>query len=362
VQILALNGGSSSLKYGIYALTAGREEVLLDGEIELEGAAGAHADTLARVVDALDGAGLSSPDAVGHRVVHGGPQVRAHRVIDDAVMDALRAACTFAPLHMPATMTLIDHARRAFPGCPHVACIDTAFHAGLPDVARVLPLPRGVEAEGILRYGFHGLSCESIVHQLAPSVPGRLVIAHLGSGASVTAVREGRSVDTSMGLTPAGGVVMRTRTGDIDPGVLLHLMRTRRLDVDAVERLVNSESGLLGIGGGEGDMRELHARAAHDANARLAIAMFCQSVTKTVAGMFAVLGGVDALVFTGGIGEHDAIVRARVRAGLGWAGVGAEESAPTAVTVHVMPSQEDLQIARVVVAALGAGGERSWTS
>ncbi|MEG8046779.1 hypothetical protein QP175_11565 [Sphingomonas aerolata] len=209
--ILALNSGSSTVKYGLYAVDPD-PALLVGGTIET-------ADGHVSVLDALDAALRDSPapTAIGHRIVHGGPHRTAHCLIDDAVTADLVAACAFAPLHGPAALALIAAARARYPGLPQVACFDTAFHADLPDVAQVLPIPRHYRASGVRRYGFHGLSCESILAQLGDGVPSRLGIAHLGNGASVTAVRDGRSVDTSMGLTPSGGVTMATRTGISTP-------------------------------------------------------------------------------------------------------------------------------------------------
>jgi acetate kinase len=223
----------------------------------------------------------------------------------------------------------------------------------MPDVARTLPIPKGLRSEGIRRYGFHGLSCESIVYQLAGNVPPRLIVAHLGNGASVTAIRNGQSIDTSMGLTPTGGVIMGTRTGDLDPGVLLYLIRENKFDAAAVEDLVDHRSGLLGISSLDSDMRRLHEAASSSDDARLAIEMFCYSVRKQIAAMIAVLGGVDTVVFTGGIGENDEVARAMICDGLSWAGIGQVEmyswtgsDRVPGSKVVVLPSQEDEQIAR----------------
>jgi acetate kinase len=343
--VLALNSGSSSLKFDLYRVGRGGADRLLGGEADAlgspqgriwardgagttllteTGSIDGHAEAVGRVARLLEASPLPAPQAVGHRIVHGGPHLRAHCVIDDSVLRQLEAAAHFAPLHTPAALSVIRFSQRHFPGLAQVACFDTAFHASLPPIASVLPIPRSFRAEGVQRYGFHGLSCESIVRQLAADLPGRLVIAHLGNGASITAVREGRSVDTSMGLTPAGGVMMGTRSGDLDPGVLLHLMRVNRLDADALEDLLNHRSGLLGVSGVDSDMRRLHEAAASNADARLAIDMFCQGVRKQLAAMIAVLGGADLVVFTGGIGENDAAVRAAACEGLACMGVAAE--------------------------------------
>jgi acetate kinase len=237
---------------------------------------------------------------------------------------------------------VIRFAQQHFPGLPQAACFDTAFHAGLPDIARVLPIAKELQSEGIQRYGFHGLSCESIVSQLTGDLPHRLIIAHLGNGASVTAVKDGKSIDTSMGLTPTGGVIMGTRSGDLDPGVLIYLMREKKFDAATLEELVDRHSGLLGISGIGGDMRRLHEAAPSNADARLAIDMFCYSVRKQIAAMIAALDGIDLIVFTGGIGENDAEARSSICGGLSWIGVNLDEGR----NVLVLPSQEDEQIAR----------------
>ena len=278
------------------------------------------------------------PDIVGHRIVHGGAKVRDHCLIDDAVMDDLDAAKALAPLHVPPALAGVRWARARFPGLPQVACLDTAFHAGMPDIAKTYPLPQHIRAAGVVRYGFHGLSCASIVRQLGGAVPERLVIAHLGGGCSVTAVRSGRSIDTTMGLTPSGGLMMATRSGDLDPGVLIYLSdaRARHGRRRPGRHVVDRRSGLLGASGRSGDLRELQDRP--DAAAALAVAMFARSAAKAVAAMMTALGGADLLVFTGGVGEHGDAVRSAILASLSWAGVG---------DVKVLPSLEDEEIARI---------------
>jgi hypothetical protein len=254
-------------------------------------------------------------------------------------------------------LSVIRFAREHFPTATQIACFDTAFHADLPEVARVLPIPKELRAEGIQGYGFHGLSCESIVRQLADDLPERLIIAHLGNGASVTAIKAGKSIDTSMGLTPSGGVIMSTRSGDLDPGVLIYLMREKKFDAATLEELVDGRSGLLGISGVGGDMRGLHKVEPTNADAHLAIQMFCYAVRKQVAAMIAALDGVDAIVFTGGIGENDEEVRAAICRGLSWLGVSLDEAKNASAnnlvncpasrcSVLVLASQEDEQIAR----------------
>jgi len=337
--VLALNVGSSSLKFGFFMVGANGNRVLDSGAEE---AASEPQASLARIAQRMEEQGLPAPAAVGHRIVHGGPQCRQHALIDPDVMQQLQAATAFAPLHVPPAMALVRAAQARFPGIAQVACLDTAFHAGMPDVARTLPIPHELRALGIERYGFHGLSGESIVRQLGSDLPPRVVIAHLGHGASVTAVAHGASVDTSMGLTPTDGVIMSTRCGDIDPGVLAYVVREHGYDAAQLEELIDQRSGMLGISGISGDLRELVAAAASTSasgdDARLAITMFCASVRKQIAAMAVVLGGVDLLVFTGGIGENDASTRTLICKGLEVLGI------HKAMT-RVLPAQEEEQIA-----------------
>jgi len=356
LTVLALNSGSSSLKFGLFRVDSNGAEKLFGESVSMAD----HPDAILQVTSALAASGTPPPDAIGHRIVHGGPVLRQHCRIDDAVLRQLQEAAAFAPLHAPAALALIRFAQVHFPGVPQVACFDTQFHVGLPDVARVLPIARELRSEGTQRYGFHGLSLESIVRQLGDARPQRLVIAHLGNGASITAVKAGLSIDTSMGMTPSGGVIMGTRSGDLDPGVLVYLMREKKIDPARLEALVDQRSGLLGISGLSGDMRQLHEAAASNRDARLAIEMFCYSVRKQVAAMIAVLGGLDMLVFTGGIGENDAQVRTEICARLSWIGVSLDDARNRAAShpsslisdgasrcrVLVLASQEDEQIAR----------------
>jgi acetate kinase len=377
LKVLALNSGSSSLKFGLYHVGPTRTDMLISGEAEDIGGAKSKFQAkdsrnapvlseaisipgqgyaVARVAKLLADLKMPAPDAIGHRIVHGGPKLRQHCLIDAAVLNQLEAASAFAPLHTPPALSVIRFAQEHFPGLPQAACFDTTFHAEMPERACVLPLPREFQAAGIQRYGFHGLSCESIMHQLVET-PDRLLIAHLGNGASVTAVKNGKSIDTSMGLTPTGGVIMGTRSGDLDPGVLVYLVREKKFDAAMLERLVDHRSGLLGISGVGSDMRDLQEAASSNADARLAIEMFCYSVRKQIAAMIAALGGLDLLVFTGGIGENDAEVRATICGGLAWAGVSlgaaqnrpannAADDRPSRCRVDVIASQEDEQIAR----------------
>lgn len=367
LDVLALNSGSSSLKFGLFRVGAARTDILLAGEAESIGEKAGklrakdsrnnvlaaetapianQRDAIIRIARLLDDRKLPTPVAIGHRVVHGGPKLRQHCLIDEAVLRQLEDAAAFAPLHTPSALSVIRFAQEHFPGLPQVACFDTVFHADLPDVARVLPIPREMQSEGIQRYGFHGLSCESVVHQFGDNPPDRLIIAHLGNGASITAVKKGKSIDTSMGLTPSGGVVMGTRSGDLDPGVLIYLMREKGFDAAMLENMVDHRSGLLGISGIGSDMRLLHEAALTSVDARLAIEMFCYSVRKQIAAMIAVLGGVDMVVFTGGIGENDETVRATICGGLSWAGVNLNNDPASPGRVLTLASQEDEQIAR----------------
>jgi acetate kinase len=395
LHVLVFNSGSSSLKFGLYEVQGGRAPCLMGGEarqigegrslfrtVDVSGRVICRdtaplptpQDVVARVGRWLTDTGAPAPQAIGHRVVHDGPALRQHCRIDGAVLQQLDAASSFAPLHTPAVLSVIRRTQTQFPGLAQVACFDTAFHARMPDVARVLPLPAALRAQGLQRYGFHGLSCESIVHQLSPAAgdvfsgpaPARLLIAHLGNGASVTAVRHGVSIDTSMGLTPSGGLIMGTRSGDLDPGVLVYLVREQGLDAAGLEALVDHRSGLAGISGLDGDMRSLHAAATSNPDAALAIRMFCYAVRKQLAAMWAVLDGVDAIVFTGGIGEHDAAVRADICAGLASLGVQLDDARHRALNhpvstvdstcrVHVLPSLEDEQIALHTAARLSPG-------
>ena len=376
-SVLALNCGSSSLKFGLYRVESSIPKLFLSGEAGSIGGRqgkfwakdandkplvsestnfGTQQDAVERIVTFLADCKEVQPLAVGHRVVHGGPNLRHHCLVDETVLRQVEAATAFAPLHNPLALSVIRFVQEHFPHVPQVVCLDTVFHAGMPDVARTLPIPLEMRSDGIRRYGFHGLSCESIMRQLGGNRPDRLIIAHLGNGASLTAVKGGQSIDTSMGLTPTGGVIMGTRCGDLDPGVLIYLMREKNFDAAHLEALVDHHSGLLGISGIDSDMRRLHEVSPSNADARLAIQMFCYSIRKQVAAVIAALDGVDLLVFTGGIGENDAKVRAEICGGLSWLGISLDTtrnhsledpiSNPTSrCSVRVLPSEEDAQVA-----------------
>lgn len=381
-QILTINTGSSSLKVALYE--GGREETrILSGEVERIGVpegrfrlTDAHGATLidqggdlpdhgAALGAALAGLRRFRPeldlDAVGHRVVHGGIHYSEPQRVTPELIAALRELIPIAPDHMPQAVQAIQAAVEAYPGLPQVACFDTAFHRHMPRTAQLYPLPHHLADEGVVRYGFHGLSYESILRELRALAPreaeGRVVIAHLGNGASMAAVRGGIGIDTTMGFTPAGGLMMGTRPGDLDPGVLLYLLVERKLTPAAVNDLINRQAGLLGVSGIGADMRDLLEKEATDARAAEAITLFCYQARKYLGALVAVLGGLDTLVFTGGIGEHAPSVRLRICEGLDFLGIRIDPDRNAAhapaisreggpVTVRVLRTDEDLMIAR----------------
>jgi acetate kinase len=369
--VLAVNSGSSSLKFGLYRHPAGEcnPQLLLaggasgighpNGRLEVKDAAGttlldqaytlsSQGHALKEILDQVGRLGHGQPAAIGHRVVHGGPHLRAHQLIDDALLEKLVAATQFAPIHIPAAVNLIRETEKLLPNAQQYACFDTAFHSTMPEKARHFPLPQRLYDMGIERYGFHGLSYESVVTRLGASIPERVVCAHLGSGASLVALQSGKSIDTSMGMTPVGGIPMATRSGDFDPGVVLYLMRTEELSADQLESLLNHDSGLGALSGGESDMRLLEQCVAKgDPKAQLAIEVFALAVRKMIGAYAAELGGLDLLVFTGGIGEHSAAVRDWICDGLDFLGVTSGDPALCA-KVRVLVSEEELQIARIV--------------
>lgn len=353
--MLALNAGSSTLKYTLYRCDAQGDHRLF-AETFAAGKAGSSASLDAAVERARATFG-AEPSIVGHRIVHGGATFTKPVVIDDAVLQQLTELTPLAPLHLPPALDLVRGARARCPAALHVACFDTAFHQTLPDVAKRFALPAALYDRGIRRYGFHGLSYEYIVSTFGARLPARLIVAHLGNGASMAAIRDGRSIDTSMGFTPAGGLPMGTRSGDLDPGVMIHLLRDPGGTASDLEQLLNHRSGLLGVAGSSG-MVELIARAqAGDVPARAAIDLFAYSVRKQIGAYTAVLGGLDCLVFTGGIGEHAPLVRELSCHGLAAFGIeldAARNAAnadiisrdSAACRVRVVPTDEDLIIAR----------------
>ena len=382
MHILVVNSGSSSIKFSLFEAggTAGDPVCRVDGEVAGAGDARAEltvragggvakkvavdADTPEKsihvVLDALGAAGVQGADAVGYRVVHPGAKLKEHQRITDEVLRDLDEAAVFAPLHDPAVVTMIRAMMKRLPDVPHYACFDTVFHETMPEEATTYPLPERYRAEGVRRYGFHGLSCESIVRRMRAETggfPSRAVIAHLGSGCSVTALVDGRSVDNTMGLTPTGGVVMGTRPGDLDPGVMLYLLREQETgDVAALEVTLNHASGMVALSGMRNDVKALReAAAAGNTAARLALTVFTRSVRKAIGGFAWLLGGIDAVIFAGGVGEHDAATRAEVLGGLDGMGIRLEEGAGKGMrtvsgagsktAVCVVPAEEDLMIA-----------------
>ena len=361
--ILALNSGSSSLKFGIYCRGGGDgdETPLLsgsaegigkdDGSLHIHSSDGntlisreciheSQSDALAALAAEVRDYIHAAPVAVGHRVVHGGPHLCEHQLITPQVLDQLRSAMHFAPLHIPQSLKLIASAQKIFPVAAHYACLDDAFHRTMPEVATHLPLPQRYFDAGIRRYGFHGLSYESLVHHFGARLPERAIFAHLGNGASLCAVRNGMSIDTTMGLTPTGGIPMGTRSGDLDPGVLLFLLRNEKLGADQLEDLLNHKSGLFALSSGGSDVKQLEERiSANDAQAALALNVFAISVRKVIGAYGALLRGIDLLVFTGGIGEHSEHVRSLAADGLEFLGL-------TADKIQIVPAEEELQIAR----------------
>ena len=315
--------------------------------------------------------------AIGHRVVHGGPHHRAPQSITSTMMSELAGLVPFAPNHLPDEIALIEALQHEHPSVPQVACFDTAFHHDLPEIASRLPIPVEYHERGIRRYGFHGLSYAYLLEELtrldAAAGRGRIVVAHLGNGSSLAAIRDGRSIDTTMAFTPIGGVVMSTRSGDLDPGVVTYLARTERLSPDAVEDILSQRSGLLAISGTTSDMQRLLAREADDRAARLAVEMYVYAVAKSIGALAVALDGIDTLVFSAGIGEHAAAIRERICHRLTHLGMQVDDSlnavhaavistAGSGIVVRVIPTDEELMIARAtfrVVASRGADASQS---
>lgn len=389
-DILVLNAGSSSLKFALFTAgatgPAARVRGSIDGIGRRAGARLAYAEApdlappavaerldhdgaLDAVLDWLDGALGTTPAAAGHRVVHGGRDHVAPVVVTAEILDRLAALEPFAPHHQPHNLAGIRGLGRRLPGLPQVACFDTAFHAGQPAVARRFGLPRALEDKGLVRYGFHGLSYEYVVHAFADvtgaALPRRLVVAHLGNGASMAAVLAGRGVATTMGFSTLDGLVMGTRSGAVDPGVLLHLMRAEGMGEPALTDLLYNRSGLLGASGISADMRTL--LASDDRQAAAAVELYCYRIGRELGSLAAALGGLDALVFTGGIGENAAPVRAAVARQAAWLGIELDPAANTAGAIRistanspasawVVPTDEEQTIARHVVDRVGALG------
>jgi acetate kinase len=394
LPVLVLNSGSSSIKFSIYEAGDGARTKLHEGAVDGIGAdrgqfwikdkdgkkivdetpaMPTRAVAFKLVADALHSAEFPSPAAIGHRMVSGGPTVQENQRITPELIDEMERYTAFAPLHTPIAVHIMREALRMFPGVPNFVCLDSYFHRTMPEVVTRMPIPSEYAEMGVRRYGAHGISYESIVYQLAPNVPERLVVAHLGNGASITAIRNGQSHDTSMGLTPTGGIVSGTRTGDIDPGVLLFILRkvAEKADsassaADQLETIAAKKAGLLGISELSNDMRELREAIKNgNPKARLAVDKFVWTIQKWIGGFFVELNGLDMLVFTGGIGENDIASRAEICAGLSALGIELDaarnnvcgaaviSSDKSKVTVRVIPPAEDLMIVNHVVRLMG---------
>src|SRR5437773_5304896 len=388
-SVLTINGGSSSIKFALYNAEDANTR-LLAGKIERIGlsesrfttnAPGSGAQTVtveapdhhaagSLLIDWLEKrTGLDKLLGVGHRVVHGGPLFTEPQRVTPALLKELRRLKPYDPEHLPAEIQLIELFRRHCRKLPQVACFDTAFHRDMPRVARLLPIPRRFEAKGIQRYGFHGLSYTYLIEELdrlggPRAAQGRVILAHLGNGASLAAVRGGKGIDTSMGFTPTAGIPMSSRSGDLDPGLVWYLARTERMTAKQFHQMVNHESGLLGISESSPDMRDLLAREAQDVRAAEAVAVFCYQIKKWIGAFTAALGGLDTLVFAGGIGENAPVVRAQICEGLGFLGLQLDDARNQAnaavistdssrVTVRVIRTNEELVIAKAVRRVLG---------
>jgi acetate kinase len=387
--VLTINGGSSSIKFALFG-AGGALQWILGGELERIGTpqaalrvkASNPADNFSRPVTAADHAaavdalmgwieehgGRDALAAVGHRVVHGGPNYSEPQQVTAEMVEELHRLSSFDPDHLPLEIELIEAFRQRHPSLPQLACFDTAFHRTMPRVATLLPIPRRYEAAGVRRYGFHGLSYQFLMAELASlgdraATKGRAILAHLGNGASVAAVRDGKSIDTSMSFTPTAGLVMGSRSGDLDPGLVSYLARTEQMSVAQFQTMVNHESGLLGVSEISSDMRELLDRETKDVRAAEAVALFCYQAKKWIGSFAAALGGVETLVFAGGIGENAPRVRERICDGLGFLGIELDrecnaKSAPLIssdagrVKVRVIRTDEELMIAKSVIRVL----------
>ncbi|MEK7780835.1 MAG: acetate/propionate family kinase [Verrucomicrobiota bacterium] len=387
-SVLAINGGSSSIRFALYEQAEPLRR-LLDGKVDRVGLSGTnltfkdstgkpqdsraintadHRSAVTYLLDWLETQpGFASVKAVGHRVVHGMKHFEPERVTPK-LLNELRRITPYDPEHLPLAIELIKAFRQRHPALPQVACFDTAFHRTMPRVATLLPIPRRYAAAGVRRYGFHGLSYEFLMGELArlgdrAATKGCVILAHLGNGASLAAVRDGKSIDTSMGFTPTAGLVMSTRTGDLDPGLVSYLARSERMSAARFQKMVNHESGLLGVSGTSSDVRDLLAHEASNARAAEALGLFCYQAKKWIGSFAAALGGLDTLVFAGGIGENAPRIRARICEGLSFLGIKLSKprnvkNAPlistdaSQVAVRVIRTDEELMIARSVIRIL----------
>ena len=393
-RILSINGGSSTIKFALFEAGDSLRRIL-DGKVDRVGLSGTnltfrdatgksqdsrtidtddHGSAVAFLLDWLARQeAFASVKAVGHRVVHGMAHSEPERVTPE-LLDELHRIMPYDPEHLPLEIELIEAFRRRHPKLPQVACFDTAFHRTMPRVARLLPIPRRYEAKGVQRYGFHGLSYAYLMEELArlgdpAAATGRVILAHLGNGASMAAVRDGQSIDTSMGFTPTAGLVMGTRSGDLDPGLAPYLSRTEQITTKQFYEMVNHKSGLLGVSEISSDVRDLLAREAGDVRAAEAVALFCYQAKKWIGSFAAALGGLDTLVFAGGIGENAPLIRERICDGLGFLGIELNQQrnaknapliSPDAgrVKVRVIRTDEEIMIARSVTRLLNLGPTR----
>ena len=369
MRVLSINCGSSSLKHALFDVDDGTEREIARGSVDRIGTkVPDHAAAVHFVLDELESQGEPLPAAIGHRVVHGGAEHTAPARVDGALLESLRALVPFAPLHLPAEISAIEAVQKRWPKRLQGACFDTAFHRTLSDVAQRYALPEEVDALGLRRYGFHGLSYEFVVGSLGAKTLGRAVLAHLGNGASMAAVRDGASVDTTMGFSPAGGLVMGTRLGDVDPGLIVHWLGLGKgHDARALDDLVNRRSGLYGISGTTSDVRDLLKQRGIDMRAALALDVFVWNARKWVGAMAVAAGGLDTLVFTGGIGEHASAIRTEIASGLEHLGVHLDrarnerheavispDGAPC--TVRIVTTDEERMVARHARRIAAAGG------
>ncbi len=393
--VLTINSGSSSLRFALFRAGESLPQ-LLTGKFDRIGLSDArlsftdvlanqsdertvevpnHVACVPSLVELLEKrSGVNAVTAIGHRVVHGGSRYRDPQPVDDAMIEELRRISSFDPNHLPSAIALMEGFAAKFTQVPQIACFDTSFHHTMPRVAKLLPIPRRYEAKGVQRYGFHGLSYAYLMEELSrlgdpAATTGRVILAHLGNGASMAAVRAGQSMDPSMGFTPAAGLMMSTRSGDVDPGLVAFLGRSEQMTETQFDRMIHHESGLLGVSEISSDMRDLLAREATDVRAAEAVALFCYQAKKWIGSFTAALGGLDTLVFAGGIGEKAPLVRTRICEGLGFLGIelnkarNAEGAAviskdASRVAVRVICTDEELMIARSVCRVLGLGVAR----
>ena len=399
LPVLVLNSGSSSIKFAMYEAGGEQRSKIFEGAVDgigtdkgefwiKDGGDKKLVDqtptlpnrsvAFSMVADVLNSGQFPAPEAIGHRIVCGGPRIRDNQRIAPKIIDEIESYARLAPLHTPIAVYIMREALRLFPGIPNFAVLDTYFHRTMPEVVTRMPIPDQYADMGVRRYGYHGISYESIIYQLQPDIPEKLIVAHLGNGASITAIRKGESLDTSMGLTPTGGIISGSRTGDIDPGVVIFILRKiaettpdAAVAADKLETVFSTKSGLLGVSELSNDMRDLReAIKSGNEKARLAVDKFTWTIAKWIGGYYAELGGLDTLVFTGGIGENDIASRAEICSGLAALGIVVDpqknnvrgEAAvisadDSRVKVRVIPPAEDLMIVNHVVRLLDNQGE-----